>query len=157
MARLTVGLVFGFVVGIVAGAAAGLHAQEDEVETVAAQAGVDPHDLRGAINTTGLEARQYLVAVGELQPPPVPRVAPPSVWDTLARCESGSNWATNTRNGFYGGLQFDYGTWLAYGGGAYAPTANLASKSAQIAVAERLRAVRGFQPWPACSRALGLR
>ena len=29
-----------------------------------------------------------------------------TVWDALARCESGGNWATNTGNGYYGGLQF---------------------------------------------------
>jgi hypothetical protein len=90
--------------------------------------------------------------------------APPSgggavgtgVWDRLAQCESGGNWSIDTGNGYYGGLQFSYGTWLAYGGGAYAPTANLASREQQIAVAERLRAAAGFSPWPACARALGL-
>jgi uncharacterized protein YabE (DUF348 family) len=78
------------------------------------------------------------------------------VWDRLAQCESGGNWAINTGNGYYGGLQFSYGTWLAYGGGAYAQTANLASREQQIAIAERLRADSGFSPWPACARALGL-
>ena len=38
------------------------------------------------------------------------------VWDRLAECESGGNWATNTGNGYYGGLQFSLGTWRAYGG-----------------------------------------
>ncbi len=71
-------------------------------------------------------------------------------WDAVAACESGGNWSINTGNGFYGGLQFDYGTWLAYGGGAYAPTANLASKDEQIAVANRLYAARGSSPWPVC-------
>lgn len=80
-----------------------------------------------------------------------------SVWDRLAKCESGGNWAINTGNGYYGGLQFNAGTWLSNGGGAYAPTANLASREQQIATAERLRAARGFSPWPACSAKLGLR
>ena len=39
-----------------------------------------------------------------------------TVWDRLAQCESGGNWATNTGNGYYGGLQFSLGTWQAYGG-----------------------------------------
>jgi hypothetical protein len=78
------------------------------------------------------------------------------VWDRLAQCESGGNWSINTGNGYYGGLQFSYGTWLAYGGGAYAQTANLATKAQQIEIAERLRADRGFYPWPACARKLGL-
>jgi resuscitation-promoting factor RpfB len=71
-------------------------------------------------------------------------------WDAVAACESGGNWSIDTGNGFYGGLQFDYGTWLAYGGGAYAQTANLATKAQQIAVANRLYAARGSSPWPVC-------
>ena len=39
-----------------------------------------------------------------------------TVWDRLAQCESGGNWAINTGNGYYGGLQFSLGTWQAYGG-----------------------------------------
>ena len=39
-----------------------------------------------------------------------------TVWDRLAQCESGGNWAINTGNGYYGGLQFSLGTWRAYGG-----------------------------------------
>ena len=38
------------------------------------------------------------------------------MWDSLAQCESGGNWAINTGNGYYGGLQFNLGTWQAYGG-----------------------------------------
>ena len=41
---------------------------------------------------------------------------PDGVWDRLAQCESGGNWAINTGNGYYGGLQFSLGTWHAYGG-----------------------------------------
>ena len=85
----------------------------------------------------------------------MPRPAPPVStsglnWDAVAQCESGGNWAINTGNGFYGGLQFDYGTWLAYGGGQYAQTANLATRDQQIAVANRLYAARGSSPWPVC-------
>ena len=65
-------------------------------------------------------------------------------------CESGGNWHINTGNGFYGGLQFDSGTWLANGGGAYAPRADLATREQQIAVANRLYAARGSSPWPVC-------
>ncbi|MBV8931242.1 MAG: LysM peptidoglycan-binding domain-containing protein [Kutzneria sp.] len=73
-------------------------------------------------------------------------------WDAVAQCESGGNWATNTGNGYYGGLQFSAGTWRAYGGGAYASTANQASRAAQIAVAERVLAAQGPNAWPTCSR-----
>ena len=75
-------------------------------------------------------------------------------WNAVAQCESGGNWHINTGNGFYGGLQFDYGTWLSYGGGAYAPRADLASPSQQIAVASRLYAARGSSPWPVCGQYL---
>jgi len=79
-----------------------------------------------------------------------------SVWDAVAACESGGNWHINTGNGFYGGLQFTKSTWLGYGGGAYAPRADLASKSAQIAVAQRVLAGQGPGAWPVCSVRAGL-
>ncbi len=73
-------------------------------------------------------------------------------WDGIAQCESTQNWSINTGNGYYGGLQFDYGTWLGAGGGAYAPRADMASKYEQIAIAERVYAGRGLSPW-ACGYA----
>jgi uncharacterized protein YabE (DUF348 family) len=75
-------------------------------------------------------------------------------WDAVANCESGGNWAINTGNGFYGGLQFDYGTWLSNGGGAYAPRADLASRAQQIAIANRVADARGSSPWPVCGQYL---
>lgn len=75
-------------------------------------------------------------------------------WDAVAACESGGNWHINTGNGFYGGLQFDYGTWLSNGGGAYAPRADLASREQQIAIATRLYNARGSSPWPVCGQRL---
>lgn len=71
-----------------------------------------------------------------------------SVWDRLAQCEAGGRWNANTGNGYYGGLQFDIGT---FGG-----RADLASREEQIAKAESVRARRGFSPWPACAKKLGL-
>jgi uncharacterized protein YabE (DUF348 family) len=85
-----------------------------------------------------------------------PSVADGSVWDKLAACEAGGNWAANTGNGYYGGLQFSAGTWTANGGGAYAPTANLATREQQIAVASKIQARSGWGSWPACSAKLGL-
>ena len=73
-------------------------------------------------------------------------------WDAIANCESGGRWNLNSGNGFYGGLQFDYSTWLSNGGGAYAPRADLATKAEQIAVANVLYSRRGLQPWPYCRR-----
>jgi LysM repeat protein len=71
-------------------------------------------------------------------------------WDAVAQCESGGNWAINTGNGFYGGLQFTESTWLAYGGGAYAQYANQASRTEQIAIAEKVLAGQGIGAWPVC-------
>ncbi|MEK6309472.1 MAG: transglycosylase family protein [Curtobacterium sp.] len=76
-----------------------------------------------------------------------------STWDALAQCESGGNWAINTGNGYYGGLQFNLGTWQANGGSGNPASA---SRSAQIAVAERVLASQGWGAWPACSAKLGL-
>ncbi len=67
------------------------------------------------------------------------------------------NWAINTGNGYYGGLQFSASTWRAYGGGAYASTANLASREQQIAIAQKVQAAQGWGAWPSCSSRLGLR
>jgi LysM repeat protein len=79
-----------------------------------------------------------------------------SVWDRVAACESGGNWHINTGNGYYGGLQFSSSTWLSYGGGAYASRADLASKSQQIAIAQRTLASQGPGAWPVCSVRAGL-
>ena len=103
-----------------------------------------------------------LVKVGTKEPEPEPAPATTSanfasgssVWDSLAGCESGGNWAINTGNGYYGGLQFNLGTWQAYGGSGL-PSEN--SREAQIAVAERVLAASGWGAWPHCSSELGLR
>jgi hypothetical protein len=77
--------------------------------------------------------------------------APNSAWERLAECESRGNWSINTGNGYYGGLQFNLGTWRGLGFDGYP---HQASKSTQIAAANKLHSQRGFGPWPACSRKL---
>lgn len=79
---------------------------------------------------------------------------PISTWEDLARCESGGNWAINTGNGYYGGVQFALSSWRAVGGAAY-PHQN--TKWEQIHRAELLWERQGWGAWPACSRKLGLR
>jgi resuscitation-promoting factor RpfA len=71
-------------------------------------------------------------------------------WDQVARCESGGNWGINTGNGYYGGVQFTSATWASHGGGEFAPSAQLATKEQQIAVAERVLATQGRGAWPVC-------
>ncbi|HEX3287623.1 MAG TPA: transglycosylase family protein [Mycobacterium sp.] len=77
-----------------------------------------------------------------------------SEWDKVARCESGGNWAINTGNGYQGGLQFSPSTWRSHGGGEYAPSAQMATKDEQIAVAERVLASQGRGAWPVCGTGL---
>jgi uncharacterized protein YabE (DUF348 family) len=94
-----------------------------------------------------------IVAVGTKDPAPAPSTNYASggtVWDRIAQCESGGNWAANTGNGYYGGLQFTLSTWHAYGGTGY-PNEN--SREQQIAVAERVRAAEGgYGAWPVCGK-----
>ncbi|MFH8789497.1 transglycosylase family protein [Streptomyces roseoverticillatus] len=68
-------------------------------------------------------------------------------WDKVAECESSGNWSINSGNGYYGGLQFSQSSWNAAGGQKYADRADHASKSAQIAVAEKLLAMQGPGAW----------
>jgi LysM repeat protein len=83
----------------------------------------------------------------------VPGSTATDVWDSLAQCESGGNWAINTGNGYAGGLQFSPSTWAAHGG---AGSAANASREQQIAVAQRVQASQGWGAWPACAAKLGL-
>lgn len=79
------------------------------------------------------------------------------VWERLAKCESGGNWAANTGNGYSGGLQFSPSTWRAYGGSKFANQPHNATREEQIAVATKIRnAQGGYRAWPQCARKLGL-
>ena len=69
-------------------------------------------------------------------------------WDAVAQCESGGNWAANTGNGAYGGLQFKQATWSSNGG--FGSPVN-ASREDQIRVAENVLASQGPKAWPKCS------
>lgn len=73
-------------------------------------------------------------------------------WDAVARCESGGNWAVNTGNGFYGGLQFTMSTWRANGGVGNPVNA---TREQQIAVAERVLRSQGIGAWPVCGKHAG--
>ena len=96
-----------------------------------------------------------IVKVGTKEAPSEPNFASGgTVWDSLAQCESGGNWAINTGNGYYGGLQFNLGTWQSYGGSGLPSNA---SRETQIAIATKVRdASGGYGAWPACSAKLGL-
>ena len=95
------------------------------------------------------------VKVGTKKRPAAPSVPSGGVWDALAQCEAGGNWAINTGNGYYGGLQFNLGTWQAYGGQGY-PHEN--SREQQIAIGQKVVNANGgtFGAWPGCRAKLGL-
>jgi methylmalonyl-CoA mutase cobalamin-binding subunit len=71
----------------------------------------------------------------------------------LRMCESSNNYQANTGNGYYGAYQFELRTWRGLGFTGYPHNA---SPAVQDAAARELQADRGWQPWPACSRRLGL-
>ncbi|BAC71246.1 transglycosylase [Streptomyces avermitilis] len=97
---------------------------------------------------TGAAVAAPLMAAGNAS------AATASEWDAVAQCEAGGNWSINTGNGYYGGLQFSASTWAAYGGTAYASTADQASKSEQISVGEKVLAAQGKGAWPTCGTGL---
>ncbi len=86
----------------------------------------------------------------------VPPVRDGVTWDALARCESTGNWGINSGNGYFGGIQFDQGTWERQGGLKYAPRADMATREEQIAIAEVTRARQGWGAWPACTSRIGV-
>ncbi|WP_043681231.1 LysM peptidoglycan-binding domain-containing protein [Streptomyces xylophagus] len=111
----------------------------------------ETHRKGQARTTAVLTGAALLAPLGLLAATGNAAAADSGVWDRIARCESGGNWHINTGNGYYGGLQFSAGTWRAYGGSAYAATADQASRSAQIAVATKVQHAQGWGAWPVCS------
>jgi resuscitation-promoting factor RpfB len=102
------------------------------------------------------QPKPKVIRVGTKEPPQ-PQITDAAVWDQLAECESGGDWAINTGNGYYGGLQFDAGTWASNGGTQYAELPHQATREQQIAIATKVRDARGgYGAWPACSAELGL-
>jgi Transglycosylase-like domain len=139
-----------------------------EVRAVAAQHDIDPRELLGAVNTTGLSPVDYLCAAGEApcprQPAPPPVAAAPAglgVWSAIASCETGGHWNANTGNGYYGGLQQDMTFWRNHGGLKFASHPNLATPAQQVQVAVNGRdglvgKAQGWCAWPTCAMRLHL-
>lgn len=74
-------------------------------------------------------------------------------WDAIAECESGGNWAADTGNGFYGGLQFKMETWSSHGGDG---SPARASREEQIKIAENVAETQGLGAWPTCGSKAGV-
>ena len=132
----------------------GTPGEQDVTFAVATVNGVETGRLPIA-NTVITPAREAVVRVGTKPGTDVPAVTNGSIWDAIAGCEAGSNWAINTGNGYYGGVQFDQGTWERNGGLRFAPRADLATRDEQIAIAEVTRARQGWGAWPVCSGRAG--
>ena len=123
---------------------------QDVTFAVAIVNGVETGRLPVA-NVVLTPARAAVLRVGAKPGTEVPPVSNGATWDALASCEAGGNWAINTGNGFYGGVQFDQNTWERSGGLRYAPRADLATREEQIAIATVTRARQGWGAWPVCS------
>ena len=129
---------------------------QDVTFSVAQVNGVETGRLPIA-NVVVTPAREAVLRVGTKPGTEVPPVSDGTIWDSLAGCEAGGNWAINTGNGFFGGVQFDQGTWAANGGLRYAPRADMATREEQIAIAEVTRQRQGWGAWPVCSGRVGAR
>ncbi|MGW0995523.1 transglycosylase family protein [Streptomyces sp. NPDC002523] len=79
-----------------------------------------------------------------------------TTWDKVAECESGGSWSADNGNGYYGGLQISHEDWVKYGGTRYAENADQASRSQQIAVAEKILADQGTTRWATCALLSGM-
>ncbi|WP_197503651.1 resuscitation-promoting factor [Mycobacterium sp. 852002-30065_SCH5024008] len=127
---------------------------QDVTFAVATVNGVETGRLPIA-NTVITPAREAVVRVGTRPGTDVPPVTNGSIWDAIAGCEAGGNWAINTGNGYYGGVQFDQGTWERNGGLRFASRADLATREEQITIAEVTRERQGWGAWPVCSGRAG--
>ncbi|HZN83556.1 MAG TPA: transglycosylase family protein [Mycobacterium sp.] len=134
----------------------GMPGTQDVTFAVSTVNGVETGRLPVA-NVVIAPARDGVLRVGAKPGTEVPPVTNGAVWDSLSKCEAGGNWAINTGNGFYGGVQFDQNTWERQGGLRYAPRADLATREEQIAIAEVTRARQGWGAWPVCSGRTGAR
>jgi len=128
---------------------------QDVTFAIATVNGVETGRLPVA-NVVITPARDGVLRVGAKPGTEVPEVGNGGTWDALARCEAGGNWAINTGNGYFGGVQFDQNTWERSGGLRYAQRADLATREEQIAIAEVTRSRQGWGAWPTCSGRIGV-
>jgi resuscitation-promoting factor RpfA len=114
-----------------------------------------PRPATAARLTAASAAGVGTIAAASILSPAAAHAATDVQWDRVAQCESGGNWHDNTGNGYYGGLQFAASTWSAYDVDRYAGRADLATRSEQIDVANRVLDKQGWNAWPVCSHDAG--
>src|SRR6476620_3797124 len=134
----------------------GMPGTQDVTFAVATVNGVETGRLPVA-NVVVTPARDGVVRIGAKPGTEVPPVLNGAQWDALSRCEAGGNWAINTGNGVYGGVQFEQNTWERQGGLRYVLKSDSANREEQIAIAEVTRARQGWGAWPVCSGRIGAR
>ena len=152
------------IVGVVSGATTAKGEEPTAVMPVAATAPIDMYtamaDVAAALATLPpptVATPSAPVRQTQSRPAVVVDPSDPGVWDALAQCETGGNWATDSVPGFAGGLGFANGTWASNGGTDYASSAADATREQQIEVAQRVLEGSGWGAWPGCSDLLGLR
>lgn len=79
-------------------------------------------------------------------------------WYQLRMCESGNTYERNSGNGYYGAYQFNISTWRSNAPEGWQDVRpDQAPPAIQDQAALNLYNARGWSPWPACTRKLGLR
>lgn len=138
-----------------------------EAEQAAAQAAERAAAQRSAAASAERQRAEERAAEAEAA------AARAAMWSRLADCESGrwdrdkqpipgsARWTYGldpSDDGFFqGGLQFHPVTWDEFRDPAMPDHAGAAPREVQIAVAERVLEVQGWEAWPVCSRKLGYR
>lgn len=120
----------------------------------AIEADIEKARLAEIERVRALEAQKQAQVQAEVKSVPnTPVLSSDDAFIQLSYCEAGGKPTTNTGNGYYGMFQYDLQTWGNYGGYA---RPDLAPAEVQLSKAKETQARRGWGPWPACARKLGL-
>ncbi|MGA2037101.1 MAG: transglycosylase family protein [Acidimicrobiales bacterium] len=121
--------------------------------------GTSLHDTEVSLVAFEIEAPAPASRPAQLPPAPPPsrlptqRAASSSTWARLRQCESHSNYAEDTSNGYFGAYQFSLSTWKTLG---LSGLPSDAPADEQDEAAQELQARSGWGQWPSCARQLGL-
>ncbi len=130
-----------------------LRATQQAKAEAEAKAAAEAEAARIAAEAAALAAKAAKARLAAAATKTVIGPATGDVWYQLRMCEAGNDYARNSGNGYYGAYQYNLGTWGGYGG---YQRPDLAPPEVQDAKAQETQAARGWSPWPACARKLGL-